>query len=78
MQTFKKLEKLMKDNFISDVDLSRATIPVDPDGFGLTSGHIGKIRKAHMNPTINTMVILCKAISTLLKKKVKIDDLIDD
>jgi hypothetical protein len=72
-----KFKKFLTENKVIARDLEAFTIKVDPDKYGIKINHIYLIGNGHISPNVNTMIILCRALSVMLNKKVTPNDLID-
>lgn len=72
-----KAKKLIYSNGITVLDIIPYTRKVDKDGYGLSQQVLyGLVNNKH-SPTIPTILILCKALSLMLEKKITPNDVID-
>lgn len=72
-----KFQRFLIENKVIARDLEAYTIKVDPDKFGIKINHIYLIGNGHISPNVNTMVILSRALSVMLNKRVTPNDIID-
>jgi len=72
-----KFKRFLTENKIIARDLQAYTIKVDPDKYGIKINHIYLIGNGHISPNINTIIILSRALSVMLSKRVTPNDIID-
>ena len=75
MQT--KLKKFIYDNDIMSMDIASFTKKIDLDKMGLSAHHIYEIQNGHTIPNINTLVLICEALSVMLDRTITPNDLIN-
>lgn len=74
-----KIKRFLTDSKIVVTELAKITKDkdVDSDGYGISAHHIYLIQNGNITPNVNTIVMLCKALSKTLNKTVTPNDLIE-